>query len=136
MAILCHVKNRCGQTDLLRHFFCGEHDLFITLPQPQPPINSLQCIQNTLLKMKENSAFWCILRFVLHRRYMTVKLYRLTLFFALFCHTKPVGAAAKPRRIEAAARSSRKAAVQAWPRRSPHQEDLKLIKYVSDHHVP
>ena len=29
-----------------------------------------------------------------------------------------------------------KAAVQAWPRRSPQQEDLKLIKDVSDHHVP
>ena len=23
--------------------FCGEHDYQITLPQPQPPINALQC---------------------------------------------------------------------------------------------
>ena len=45
---------------------------------------------------------------------------------ALFCHTKPAGAAAKPSRVETAARSSRKAAVQAWPIQSPHQEDLLI----------
>ena len=46
------------------------------------------------------------------------------------------GQVAKPCRVVAAARSSPKAAVQAWPRQSSHQEDLKLIKYVSDRHVP
>ena len=42
--------------DLLRHFFrlfCGEHDLLITQPQPQPLINALKC---TAFKMPQQSS--------------------------------------------------------------------------------
>ena len=45
-------KNLCWpavtKPDLLRHFFqlfCGEYYHMITLPQPQPPINSLHCTE-------------------------------------------------------------------------------------------
>ena len=55
-----------AESDLLRLFFllfCGEHDYLITLPQPQPPINSLQytamhskCIENALFCVAFNSS--------------------------------------------------------------------------------
>ena len=56
-----------AQPDLLRHFFQlfrGEHEYLITLPHPQPPINSLKCTamhskytKNALLKLTQNSEF-------------------------------------------------------------------------------
>ena len=71
-SIMSLFRNLCWtavtKPDLLRHFFCGEHDSLITLPQPQPPPihhNALQCIQNAP-KMHcfvsiVTVHFWCIL---------------------------------------------------------------------------
>ena len=42
----------------------------------------------------------------------------------------------KPNQAWVAAKSGREAAVQAWAGQEPHQNSLKLIKYVSERHAP
>ena len=69
LAVSCHLKKNCwtavAKPDLLPHFFLlfsGEHDSLYTLPQPQPPINSLQCtVMHTKCTKSTLLKFWCIL---------------------------------------------------------------------------
>ena len=66
------LLDRCGQTwfdTALFLLFCGEHDHLITLPQSQPPINSLQCTainskctKNALFNWHKTVHFWWILK--------------------------------------------------------------------------